>query len=179
TVKAFAGLDAHPIKIHAGKVGSAAAFGPDGRAVVGGWRTFQDEARPGLLIDTNGALTELPVTGSGPVSWPVDDAPLQFTTASNVCRLHEMMTGKVRRSFSLAPGEVVADNDCPVLAMSADGKYVAAATAQTDSSTRNKVEHGDRALVWNTATGETLGALSTNVTALSFSPDGTLFVVGR
>ncbi|HYV26753.1 MAG TPA: protein kinase, partial [Candidatus Eisenbacteria bacterium] len=39
TVKAFAGLDAHPIKIHAGKVGSAAAFGPDGRAVVGGWRT--------------------------------------------------------------------------------------------------------------------------------------------
>ncbi len=177
-VKALAGLDAHPVQVHWGKVGSSAAFAPDGRAVVGGW-TGRMGRGPGLLIDTNGALKELPVWGAGPVCWTPDGVPLLFTALSNACELREMTNNKLRHSFPLSQGEEVPDNDCPILAMTSDGNFVAAALARRNADEHGELEHGDRVLVWDTTTGEPLGQAAAPATALAFSPDNVLFVAGR
>ncbi|HXJ56243.1 MAG TPA: WD40 repeat domain-containing serine/threonine-protein kinase [Verrucomicrobiae bacterium] len=178
-VKSLAGLDAHPLQIHQGRVGSSAAFASDGRVVVGGWRNSRGKSFPGLLIHTNGVLEELPVQGAGPVCWAPGGTALQWIADTNACELREMLTGALRWRFQLAAGDEVADNDCPVVAMSFDGGLVAAAVARRDAREQGEIYHGERVLVWDAATGKALPDVLAPASALAFSPDGALLVAGR
>ncbi len=93
----LAGLDARPVKVFKGTAAASAAFGPDGRALVGG----VGPNGPALLIDTNGVMTELPARGEGPVCWAPDGVPLQLMAVSNALALRDALTGNARREFPL------------------------------------------------------------------------------
>jgi len=157
----LAGLDARPVNNLFGTAGASAAFSPDGRALVGG----VGPDGPALLIDTNGAMTELSVRGEGPVCWTPEGVPLQLTAVSNRLVLREAMTGNVRREFPFAGAKLFSIGSHPVLALTPDGRGVAAGM-------------GDRVLVWQAAGGDLPGAIPTHATALAFSPDGSLLGVG-
>jgi serine/threonine protein kinase len=136
----LAGLDARPVKVLEGVAAASAAFGLDGRALVGG-------AGPNglaMLIGTNGALRELPVRGEGPVCWTPDGVPLQFVVATNALVLREAHTGNVRREFPLGGMEASPPGSPPILAVTPEGSRVAAGL-------------GGRVFVWKAASGSCWG----------------------
>src|ERR1043166_2785402 len=156
----LAGFDVRLVKEHIEAVGGSAAFGSDGRAVIGGLGD-----RAAILIDTNGNFTQLKVKGEGPVSWTVNGVPLQFTTVSNNLLLRDVLTGAVSRQFVQRDGEQYT-NSVPLLAMSPDASSAAAALES-------------EVLVWSAATGELLGRVAANATVLTFSPDGSRLGIGE
>jgi WD40 repeat protein len=157
----IASFDARVVKEHKDVGGSSGAFGPDGRAIIAGLG-----GAPAMLMDTNGDLTPLPVTGEGPVCWPDDDAPLQLSVVSNHLVLREAMTGVVRRQFVEFETERKGEQETLLLALDSNGRHAAA-------SLNGKV------LVWSTATGESLGRVLASATALAFSPDGSRLGIGE
>lgn len=161
---ALAGLDVKPLCVLSNAAGGSAAFARDGRLVVGGTM-----GSPALLIDTNGTKHELPVRAEGPVCWTAEGVPLQFSAPSNCCLLQEVLTGRVRQHFALAPGERVNRTVRPVLAMSLDGRRVAAAIHGGEPA---------RVVVWDAATGHPLGEAALYVRALAFSEDGAVLAAG-
>jgi WD40 repeat protein len=156
----LAGLDMRPVMFRDHVAASSAAFGPDGHALVGGVGMGA-----GMLIDTNGAMTELPVQGEGPVCWTPEGAALQFIAVSNRFVIRDARTGAVRRDFQLPGAEQASPDSATVLAVASDGSSVAAGL-------------GDRVCVWSAATGESLGNIATEASALAFSPDGSLLGAG-
>jgi WD40 repeat protein len=158
------GLDAEPLHLFWQTAAGSAAFSPDGTALLGGILL-----RPTLLLLTNGTKRELPLRAQGPVCWTRENVPLQFSTNSNACILQEALTGEVRRLFPLTSNEVVNYSYGPVLAMTPNGDFVAAATAQDGRG---------RVVAWNTANGETLGEATFSATALTFSEDGSVLAAG-
>jgi WD40 repeat protein len=157
----LAGLDAKLMKEHTGVAGGSGAFGPDGRAIIGGLGTGG-----AMLMDTNGDLTLLPVTGEGPVCWPDNDTPLQLSVVSNHLVLREAMTGVVRRQFMELSTQQSRDASAPLLALSPDGRNAAAAV-------------NGKVLVWWAATGKLPREVVAKATALAFSPDGSRLGVGE
>jgi hypothetical protein len=133
----LAGLDARPVRLLEGAAAASAAFGPDGRALVGG----VGPNGPALLIDTNGVVVELPVRGEGPVCWAADGVPLQLVVATNSLVLREAHTGSVRREFPLGGAPPSPAGSPPVLAVTPEGSRVAAGL-------------GGRVFVWKAASGE-------------------------
>ena len=156
----IAGIDARPMKIHDGVQAGSAAFAPDGRVLVGG--LGMDAV---MLLDTNGVMTQLSGRGEGPVCWTHDAAPLQLTAASNSLVLREFHTGTVRRQFLWPGTEPAGSNPATVLALAPDGGSAAAAMS-------------GRVCVWKATTGQSLGVVATEATALAFNPDGSLLGIG-
>jgi WD40 repeat protein len=157
----LAGLDAKLMKEHTGVAGGSGAFGPDGRAIIGGLGTGG-----AMLMDTNGDLTLLPVTGEGPVCWPDNDTPLQLSVVSNHLVLREAMTGVVRHQLMELGTQQSRDASAPLLALSPDGRNAAAAV-------------NGKVLVWWAATGKLPREVAVKGTALAFSPDGSRLGVGE
>jgi WD40 repeat protein len=156
----LAGLDARPLTVLPGVTAASAAFAPDGRALISGLG-----AAPAMLIDTNGATTELPSRGEGPVCWTPDGLALHLVAATNRLILHEALSGNVRREFPLAGSDPsVLDSD-PDLDIAPDGSVIAAG-----------LHH--RLFIWRAATGEQLGEAHMEATALALSPDGSLVGLG-
>jgi len=157
----LAGFDTPLIKLHTDVGGSFGAFGPDGRAVIAGLGT-----NAAMLMDTNGDLTMLPVTGEGPVCWPDTDVPLQLAVVSSQVVLREALTGVVRRQFLQLDAAESSSYSRPLLALAPDGRNAAAAV-------------NGNVLVWSAEAAESVGELPARATALTFSPDGSRLGVGE
>lgn len=155
------GLDAREVTVHEGIAASSAAFGPDGRALVGGMGSNGHA----LLLDANGAITELPLCGEGPVCWSPEGVPLQLTASTNELVLRNARTGGVRQQFLLPRTNRSISEEVSAWAVTPAGRRVAAVV-------------GSRILVWNASDGERLGEVQTEATDIEFSPDGSLLAVG-
>ncbi len=160
----LAGLDARVVREWTNVEASSAAFAPDGRALLAGFGTNR-----AMLISDGTNRTELPVIGEGQACWSPEGNPLIWQWAGNTGFLREARTGKVRIDIQLAPGQEVAMDTAPGLAVSRDGSFVAAAIVQTN---------GARVKVWDAQDGRLLGEADRSVRALSFSPDGSLLAAG-
>jgi serine/threonine protein kinase len=120
-VTLLAGLDAQRESFFDRVSGFSAAFAPDGSVIVSGEGTNQ-----ALLIDPNGTGRSLPITEEGPVCWPSDGVPLQFLGVSNRLVLREARTSAVRREFAVPGPAKVTTGPGVVLAITPDGRFVAA-----------------------------------------------------
>lgn len=159
----LAGWDAEMLVDQRDAVGCAAAFAPDGTALVGG-----DARQPARLVETGGIIRELGLRGEGPVAWSTDSRPMQLQVRPTKLVLVELRTGREQFSLPLDAGEHVLQAVGPVLALSADATRAAAGVRGSRT----------RLLAWDASTGTAARDLSTTPTALAFSPDATVLAVG-
>lgn len=157
----MAGLDARVRKHYETNnvAACAAAFGPDGSVLICG-HTGQ-----AMLMDTNGLLRHLPVSGCGTVGWARDRTALHLSVAPGRCMLRDAFTGDLRSQFMVPPPlhNLPPDDVAPALA---EGGGFAAAV------------FGQHVLVWDTGNSNVLGVITNTATALAFSPDSSLLAVG-
>jgi len=158
----FAGLDVKPSPAFENVAASSVAFADEGRLLFSG----VDHTEQASVIGTDGVRTRFPTAGEGPVCWSLSGVPLVLgMSAAGDVQLTEAESGKVRRRFSLASIEPATSGTNLVLAMSSEGRSVAAAGRT-------------RVCVWDTASGAAMGEITVPATALAFSQDGLLLAVG-
>ncbi len=126
----LSGLDAERLCSYDQFGGVGAAFSPNGTALIG-----SDGVTPALMIAPDGTKSELPVRDVGPVSWTPEGVPVQLSANSTNCVLKSMRDGLVLSTLPLESGDIVAENVGPVLALSKDGRWAAAAV-QGENSTK-------------------------------------------
>ena len=156
----LAGLDARPLTVLHGVTAASAAFASDGRALISGLG-----GAPAILLDTNGGRTDLMVRGEGPVCWASDGVALQLVAVTNGLILREAVTGNVRRQLPLAGSNPSLPASDPALDITPDGTVIAATLH-------------NRLLVWRAASGEKLGGVEMDASALALSPDGSMVGLG-
>lgn len=156
----LAGLDLRLVNYHTNFAGASVAYGPDGRAVLGGLGPS-----PGLLMDRKGELTPLPVQGEGPVCWPGNGPPLQVAIVSNCLVVRDALTGAIHRQFVEAAPLSTTTFGVPLTALSADGSYLAAAM-------------NGQVQLWSVDSGNRLVSIPATATALAFSPDSRQLAIG-
>ncbi|MCL4786048.1 MAG: protein kinase [Verrucomicrobia bacterium] len=156
----LAGLDLRLVNYHSNFPGASVAFGPDGRAVLGGLGP-----ETGMLMARNGELTPLPVQGEGPVCWPRYGPPLQAAIVSNRLVVRDALTGAIHRQFVEAAPLSTTTFGVPLTALSADGSYLAAAT-------------NGQVQLWSVDSGNRLVSIPATATALAFSPDSRQLAIG-
>src|SRR5439155_25288665 len=158
---ALAGTDMRPLRWSKAP-GSSIAFGGDGQVLFGGLTNSPAH----LWNPKSGQFEELPANGDGPVGFDAEDVALQFVAVSEGrFALGDARAGVARREFGLAGEPTTGAEGRPALAMSPDCSKVAAAV---------RTAGGGQFAVWDGVTGERLGQSNEFVTALAFSPDGTL-----
>jgi WD40 repeat protein len=161
----LSGLDVRRLGYWSGVEATSAAFSPAGDVVLSGYGI----SRASLITGgTNRA--ELPVAGEGKVAWARDGEPLIFQVEPGKAVLREARTGRVRREFPLAPGEVGHEFHAPATTLSADGTRVAAVLAKGEAR---------RLALWDAETGALLGETNLTASVLAFAPDSSRFAAGH
>jgi WD40 repeat protein len=159
----LAGWDAEVIVDQRDAVGSAAAFAPDGTALVAG-----DARQPARLVEPTGTIRALAVCGEGPVAWSATGQPLQLQVRPSELVLVELRTGRELRLWQFGADAQGLRSAGPVLALSADAARAAAGFDGPQV----------RLVVWDATAGVTERALAVAPSALAFSPDATMLAVG-
>ncbi len=157
------GLDAQELAVLRNHEASAVAFDGTGQRLFFGGVP----GREGFLWDPETKdITPSGQEGAGPVGFSRDGAPLQFVAvAGGRLRLWDVVQSRVVAEFD--PGAGVARNSLglPALAMTPEGEWVAAATA-------------DAVVAWHVATGQERLRVPAKGTAVALARDGKHLAAG-
>jgi eukaryotic-like serine/threonine-protein kinase len=172
---------------------TAVAIDDTGEHVLGGGSRSPRRQNGATLWDLAADLShESSQIAPGPVAFRADDgAPLQLTAAGDKplrLRLWNVAADKLLREFEL-PVKSNAEfettwHDDPLLAMTADGRFAAAAVALfVRNAKTDKVERSPGVLlVWDAKTGAIVRRVEDageSITALSIDPDGSQLAAGH
>lgn len=177
---AFAGLDARRIKEFPFE-SSSVTFSPDGkRLLMGGYTSFEGEAREPARV-WNGGLDEPKKStqlGSGPVAFRGSDgAALHLVPDLRdwfTLRLWNIDKQELVREFKLADKPSPPDwfqRNTLTLALSANGTFVAASTA-------SRLDDKGGLVVWDAQSGKLIHTVGKGFSSLAFSPDSALLAAG-
>jgi len=166
----LAGLDARKLSGLADREASALAFDATGRVLFCGGMPGEEAC----LWDTETKEATLSgQQGAGPVGFSADGKPRQFVALDGGrLRLWDVHRGRAIAELDLGDGYVVAHTSLgvPVLAMTPDGDWVAAAATDRDGN--------GLVAAWNVATGQAWPRVKEKATALALAPGGRHLATG-
>jgi serine/threonine protein kinase len=131
----------------------------------------------GLWEEARDEVIRFEHTGEGPVAFQADGTPVQLVADPKnrwSVALWDMDKGRPLGSFLIPPGskaEAATALNPVLLAMTGDGRFVAAATFEEGKDGRAVRGHF---AAWEAGTGRLLAKAEAKVTALGLSPDGRL-----
>jgi serine/threonine protein kinase/WD40 repeat protein len=166
----LAGFDAHLFKKLSGFGASSVAFSEDGkRLLIGGWR--KDEGKILNLDDPGNAPVPTGQADEGPVAFRADGMPLQLVNEEAGLRLWNADKRQVVGSFTIPDQQ---EYTVEVMALAANGVFVAAAMAPKDRSDK---KHKALVALWDSAKKDPIKTWDVRASALAFTPDGAILAV--